>query len=300
MDSKLNKHVAPRRFSSDADLYPFASHHRDAIESLYVIDPAYVHQKLARLTAEKTVIFVCFSNRSGSNLLLDALDRVGFGCAAGDEFLNAEAINDHAQKFTFERFEDYLEFIIRMRSIRRHVFLKIGPHQLFWMANTGLLGKYFKGARYILVERADRVAQAVSLYIADESKTYLRSADSEAAARPKIEYSAEAILRRLKHIADVTSLFEYFFHLHSLPYHRILYEDLDADPVCTVKRLAAALSVNDDLPLRWESTLKRTPAGILRQANALNSEFAERFRGEFAIGDSAELVAFNARSNAHV
>ena len=161
---------------------------------------------------------------------MDTLGRVGFGCSPGDEFFNAEAIYEHAKEFAFESFEDHLRFVIKLRSPRKSVFLKIGPHQLFWLANSGLLGRYFKGARYVLVERSDKIGQAVSLHIADQTGLYLRTANSEVTEPQSVDYSAEAILKRLKHIMDVTALFEYFFELHSLSYHRVRYEDLEFRP----------------------------------------------------------------------
>jgi LPS sulfotransferase NodH len=282
MPEKPQKRATPTYFSSNKDLYAYTSHHRDAIEASYVIDPNFIHKELLEQTSKKIVVFVCFSNRSGSNLFLDALGRIGFGCSPGDEFFNAEAIYDHVKEFAFESFEDHLAFIVKLRGLRKHVFLKIGPHQLFWLANSGLLTRYFRHTRYVLVERRDKVAQAVSLYLADQTGSYLRTVDSEGSAREAVPYSSEEILKRLKHIMDVTGLFEYFFELHSLSFHRICYEDLDADPVQALRAMSLALSMADDFPPRWELAMKQ-PAGILRQSDELNREFVGRFRREFAI-----------------
>jgi LPS sulfotransferase NodH len=271
------------KYVSDVSLYPDKSHHRDAIEAHFRIDPQSVHEPLLELTRVKTVVFVCFSNRSGSNLLLDALGRIGFGCEAGDEFFNASAISDHVQEFMFETFEQYLEFLVKMRGFRDCVFFKIGPHQLFWMANSGLLGKYFANARYVLIERADRVAQSVSLYIADKTGAYVRpSGDSDPIARD-IEYSKHGILRSLKHVVDVGCLFRYFFDLHSVRYHLMRYEDLDADPVRTVAAMSNGLEIERYFPQHWERALRKQPAGIARQSNELNAAFVARFKKDFAI-----------------
>lgn len=278
-----------RRFIANVDLYPDVSHHGDAIEARFVLDPHFVHQGLAELTSEKTIVFVCFSNRSGSNLLLDTLGRIGFGCEAGDEFFNGDAVSDHLREYGFKSFEEYLEFAIKLHGFRRCVFLKIGAHQLFWLANRGILGKYFPQARYLLTERADKIHQAVSLYIADETRSYIRLAGNDVQDRAKVDYSAEQIMIRLRRIIDATSLFRYFFSLHSVAAHSVQYEELDADAIGVLQRLSTHLGSGGDFPRRWEIVLRNQSPRIVRQADRLNMEFADRFRREFAISDVASL-----------
>lgn len=273
------------RFINDPNLYPDVSHHRDAIESLFRIDAERTSQTLLEITRKKTVVFVCFSNRSGSNLLLDTLGRVGFGCEPGDEFFNAESITDHSKEFDFADFEQYLEYVITIRGFRDCVFLKIGPHQLFWLANSGLLQKYFAAAKYTLIERKDQIAQAVSLYVAEATGIYLRSREQAGQADPAqdIAYSKHGILKCLKHLTDVGALFRYFFELHSLKHHHIWYEQIDTDPVGTLKALIRDLSIEPYFPPHWERALQTQEAGIARQSSALNAQMIARFKQDFAI-----------------
>ncbi len=275
------------RFVQNAELYPDVSHHQEAIESLYQIDLAAPHQALARLASEKQIVFVCFSNRSGSNLLMDTLGRMGFGCEAGDEFFNAEAVAQHAREFQFPSFEDYVEFVIKLRGLRRLVFLKVGPHQLFWLANRGILSAYFPSARYVMVERADKVSQAVSFYIAETTGTYMRPADGAGARKTDVPYSAFEILVRLRRVIDATALFHFFFATHSIRPHVVTYEDLDRDPQTTLERMVADLSLERDFPPHWRDALPSRAPRILRQSDELNRTFVARFRREFAIGDGA-------------
>jgi len=273
------------RFVQDAELYPDVSHHQEAIESRYRIDVGAVHQGLARIVSEKQIVFVCFSNRSGSNLLIDTLGRLGFGCKAGDEFFNAEAVVQYGEKFGFPSFEDYLEFVIKLRGFRRLVFMKVGPHQLAWLANRGILGTYFPSALYVMVERADKASQAVSLYLADMTGSYMRLAEEPGERRAEVDYSGLEILLRLKRIIDTTAIFHFLFATHSIRAHVVRYEELDAAPRATLERMAAALSLENDFPSRWFYALLGGAPRILRQSDELNQRFVARFKREFAIDD---------------
>jgi LPS sulfotransferase NodH len=280
----VGKSMRVARFIQDSDLYPDVSHHRDAIEAQFIIDRANCSNALASLAEEKDIVFVCFSNRSGSNLLLDALGRVGFGCEAGDEFFNAEAIVDHVNEFQFTKFEQYLEFVLTIRGFRDCVFLKIGPHQLFWLANSGLLEKYFAHARYVLIERGDQIAQAVSLYLAEATGVYIMPTEGGGRTPPDdVVYSETEILKCLKHISDVSALFRYFFALHSLPYHQMRYEDIAKDAIGTLRAMASALEIEDRFPKSWELALGAQAPRIVRQSNALNDSLVAQFKQQFKI-----------------
>lgn len=272
-------------YIADPALYPDSSHHRDAIEAHFEVDSARIDKPLRGLANAKDIVFVCFSNRSGSNLLLDALGRIGFGTEAGDEFFNAEAITDYVKEFMFADFEQYLQHLLRIRGFRDCVFLKIGPHQLFWMANRGILSRYFRHARYILVERRDQIAQAVSLFIAETTGTYLRTAERGERPQPEqdVAYSKEGVLKCLKHVTDVGALFRYFFTLHSISFHQMWYEEIDTDPVVALTEMARELSLEARFPPYWQPALRSQSAGIVRQANAVNARLIAQFKRDFAI-----------------
>jgi LPS sulfotransferase NodH len=265
------------------ELFPDDSDHKKAIEQLFPIDPNWTHEGLEGLLSLKRVVFVCFSNRSGSNLLLDTFARLGFGCEAGDELLNGETVLDHTNQYGFKSFEEYLEFVIRLRSPKSFVFMKIGPHQLFWLANTGLLRKYFSRSSYVLIEREDKIAQAVSMHIAFERQLFMQKATDENLPRTPVEYSALGILRRLHYIFDASNLFRYFFTIHSLPFSTVTYEQLTRDPVAVARTMTSMHQMQEELPDRWDILLRTLPQGIVRQADKTNVEYAKRFRNEFAL-----------------
>lgn len=140
-------------FSPDLELYFEDSEHSRKIESLYTVGTPRPSEALRSALADTTVVFVCFSNRSGSNLLLDILERLGFGAAPGDEFFNDQTVQNFYDEFGFLSFEEYLAFIADTRKKSSSLFLKIGPHQLFWLANRGLINAYFPNAKYLVTHR---------------------------------------------------------------------------------------------------------------------------------------------------
>src|SRR5450432_1865264 len=99
----------PSLFASDLELYFEDSEHSRKIESLYQLQP-HADEELQKALKGVSVVFVCFSNRSGSNLLLDILERLGFGCTPGDELFNDGTVENFKAEYGFESFEQYLAF----------------------------------------------------------------------------------------------------------------------------------------------------------------------------------------------
>ena len=118
---------------------------------------------------------------------------------------------------------------------------------------------------FIFLERRDRVAQAVSLVIAEQTGSWTHLQRVEATPN----YSATAITRALKKIeADYRGWRAHFAAKGICPIH-IFYEDLVSDPLASINRIMTACGLEplDRLPVM-------APA---RQVSAPNRVWTERY-----------------------
>jgi trehalose 2-sulfotransferase len=272
--------TTPPMFESDIELYPELTPHKEAIESLYEFDPSIVHEGLKSMLSQVSVTFVCFSNRSGSNLLLDILEQLGCGCEPGDEFFNGETVANFQRDFNFQTFEEYLCFVLEIRKRPNGIFLKIGPHQLFWLANKGLINRYFSRSKFLLTKRHDKMAQAISLYIARKTGVYFSThapEDNEGA----IEFDSKSALQSLWHVCNSDFLFEYFFAMHAIEPLEVIYENLESNMSETIAGVAQ--HVGFDLPPDWRERANLASARLKRQRQLANTDLMRQFRQKFSL-----------------
>lgn len=124
--------------------------------------------------------------------------------------------------------------------------------------------------RVVRLDREDRIAQAISFVIADQTKQWTRQHTSRSQPR----YDFRAINRRIEGLARETAKLDAFVHKHGMDVHRIRYEALVAAPVETVNELLEGIPLTDE----------GVPAVIGKQGNNLNSEWKRRY-----IDDSLRL-----------
>lgn len=124
--------------------------------------------------------------------------------------------------------------------------------------------------RFLRIERRDRLAQAVSLALARQTKSWMsiqeRAAESRYDER-KIAH-ALAILDR-----DTRAWDEWFAAAKVEPLH-IFYEDLVTDPLAVVNRILGEFGL--------EPLTGLPPVPTHKQANAINAEWKRRYSSPFA------------------
>ncbi len=126
------------------------------------------------------VVFVCFVNRSGSNYLLDLLEQLNLGAKPTDEAFNYDQVLARCRQNDVTSFSSYLAKIVLANAKNGVCFLKIGGEQLFWLTKHGFLSRMMDSAippKFIFMSRRDKVAQAVSLFIAEFDWPVFRSKD---------------------------------------------------------------------------------------------------------------------------
>lgn len=210
-------------------------------------------------------VFVCFTNRSGSNYLCDLLANCGVLPKVKESF-NAPLIASFIKDKGITSFEEFCRQLLKRGSVPGLFASKVGLIQLALLSQTGILGGVFANPKFIYVRRNDILGQAISFSIADQTKSWT----SKQAPRTAPNFDRRDICKRIAGLAAANAKWEEFFGLNGLSPYRVIYEDLVEQPQPTIAGIAAWLGVESNQCPITGSTLKR-------QANDINLEWRREF-----------------------
>lgn len=254
------------------DHYPFDPHYAKELRAFF--GERFLRELEADEKRELQYTTFCpllFGNRSGSNILIHSLHQAGLGFSEHGEPMNLPSIERISVRHGLETFTDYFLFLVRRWRKQELAGFKISIGQLFDLSRTGLLDP-FKEIKLLHSIRRDRVAQAVSHYIAKESGKW---SSKEGEADTVIPYSAERILQFLRRNARQSADYELYKTIHQVEALEIVFEEFIQDPKARVSEVARFLSQAVDL-----EAVDLASAVTAPQANPLGETFAQRFREE--------------------
>ena len=113
-------------------------------------------------------LFICFTNRSGSNAIAEDISSID-GFKFYGEMLNFDAVINNSKLHKISSFYYYLDWLFSKNKNKRPI-IKCSYDQLIFLYNQGYLKNYFINSQFILLERRDLISQAVSHFIASNSK----------------------------------------------------------------------------------------------------------------------------------
>ena len=186
-----------------------------------------------RLTAPPRVLVILFASRAGSSY-------------AGRLLANTPYFNEVTESFRPGHLDIYRErhglpdtaataqWAIDTHGTREAFALKGGFSQLIAGTLLGLWPEALDRTKFLLLERRDKVAQAVSLFKAQESGRF-HSVQPEGAALTEEDYDAEKIGFHLEHIARNHRRFARLLDQLDRPRRTVIYEDICADPARFVR-----------------------------------------------------------------
>lgn len=239
-----------------------ASPHRQAIEAAFGPtrpDPAHA--------PAGPDLVICFTNRCGSNYLAQLLASTG-ACNEAGEFFNAETVLEHSARLGLRSLAAYVAALPGLVPPHRLLAAKASADQLALLADAGALRR---DALFVLLERQDRLAQAVSRVIAAGTGQWssLQHARRAPAALP---FDAAAVRAELAKIEAGNAALYAFLAANAIQPVHFTYETLCADPEAAVAAIGERLGV----------TLRADPALVtLRvQADAVSARWKEEFKKE--------------------
>lgn len=271
------------------DIYPDKSIHSIKIEGgMPIWDEAGSKDFSTMIDKMIQVVFVCFINRSGSNYLLDLIEQLDLGAKPTDEALNYDQVIARCRKNGITNFSSYLAKIIIANAKGGFCFLKVGGEQLFWLTKHGFISHMMASRtppKFIFMSRRDKVAQAVSLFIAETTGRFSEERldrNSSTSAVAGIDYDAGKLLDRLRYVAHQEHLFSLFSNLHEVDFLSVIYEDLIANTEGTLREVLAYVGAPKDSVERL-GLIEAGGKTLKRQSGELNRVLMDRFRQEFRL-----------------
>jgi LPS sulfotransferase NodH len=212
-------------------------------------------------------LFFCFTNRCGSNFVVDCFTKAQI-LKKGGEFFNAPYVAKWSEKNGITSLPEFCLDLVKKTSGENGVFgVKLGSHQLFFLVRLGIIPSVFSDPRFIFIRRRDLLGQAISATIAFQTRKFRDVHSGNGAAA---RYDFDAIATQIKAIAASNASFLQFFAMKGIQHHEIVYEDFAQSPD---EAIAAAC---EWLSLPRPSTLL-DEVEIRIQRNEMNREFRERF-----------------------
>jgi len=248
-------------------LRDIGSPHRDALEAAWGPirpEPGWRPQDLDYL-------FLCFTNRCGSNYLAQLLAATGAFNEAG-EFFNAPTVFEHAVPRGLRSLAAYFSVLPDLVPHERRMAAKAGIDQLVMLADGGILQAVGDRARYLLLERQDRLGQAISRVIASQNGRWTTAHKSDV-PDSALTYNRAAIDTELEKIERANAAFYLFFRANGIVPIHIAYESLLQESEETLRTIADALGMK---------RLVFRPAWVTihRQSTNINREWQTRYLNE--------------------
>ena len=217
------------------------------------------------------VLIICFTNRSGSTFLAEALRSTG-KLGIGGEFFNFEYVKQFSLKNNINNFVDYCLKLQEQHSLCGIFCTKLGWEQLCFLMRIGILPKVYQSPNYIWVRREDVLSQAISFSIADQNKVWN---SNQKAVTDKVKFDWNDINNRLQSIICTNANFDLFFRTQTIRPYKAFYKSFSKNISAEIRQISEWLGLtNVDVdPLHISLKVQR---------NKLNKEFKKRFLERFA------------------
>ena len=220
---------------------------------------------------QERLVFLCFTNRCGSNYLAQLLAATGRFNEAG-EFFNAETVLQHAAARNLRSFHEYVRWLPTVVAARGFLVAKAGIDQLIMLADASVLEAGLSTSTFILLERKDKLGQAISRVIAAQNgrwTTEHRSDVPDAALR----YDGAWIAQEIEKIERANFAFYRFFSANGIAPVHLSYEAVIADPQTAVNQITDWLAIE-------RVTFDPARIRLRQQSGGVNDEWRTRFMRE--------------------
>lgn len=244
-------------------------------------------------------LLVCTENRSGSNLLCEAVYFAGgLGCPV--EYYQPGHRARLARRWNAAGLRDYTTALHRFRTDPSGVF----SVKLFWPGITKLVSElkpdefdpavakatfaidaeayrrifstlvdFFPAPTFVFLSRRDEIRQAVSLYFAGATGAWRRYEWANPDKQESLAYDFDAIVQLLARIQNHKAHWINFFRANRVKYYAIDYEDIERDYHGTLQQFFAAFGRPDAAIL---------PPRLQKQADSRSEDLVQKFAVEFS------------------
>ncbi|MCB8883499.1 hypothetical protein ACELLULO517_24845 [Acidisoma cellulosilytica] len=240
------------------DLQGLERYHRAVLPDLFGEDPP-----VEQVDPSIRFFFLCFTNRCGSNFLAELVAANG-RLNRAEEVYNADTVTPHVQERGFKSFAGYMNFLCGRLQRSKWFCSKISLEQLLMLTETGVLDQIIDRSQFLVLERQDRLAQAISLLVAVQNQQWT-SAHQARMPDEALVYSRAVIDEQMAEIGAQNAGFQRFFEANGLTPKTLTYEAVVQSPLTQLQDIGAWLRVGGleasvaSLPIhRQDSPIKQT------------------------------------------
>jgi trehalose 2-sulfotransferase len=187
------------------------------------------------------IVLMCFTNRCGSNFFAEVLASHGLLNKAM-EFANADYVLAQTEQQGIGSLKDYISWFVRSEAVNGYFAAKIALEQLVMLARHGILGALAHRIEFIMLERGDKLAQAISVEIAEQTGQWAWYDPARKAAE-ELAFSNRAIESKIEWICASNRDFARFFGYNGIVPDVLFYEDVVTNPQLYADRVAAMLGM---------------------------------------------------------
>lgn len=222
--------------------------------------------------------FILFTARTGSTFLTHELQRTEV-LSIPHEWFNWDYVEERRAIENFS-VSQYLRELVESKKSKNGVFgAEVNWPQLCSINSIVPVQRLFQGKiRWFFLRRRNLVAQAISNYIADQSRifhSYQLNSDAEKKIS-SVRYNGESLRGYVNgFVYQETSCVNWMNRSNITPVN-IFYEDIVADPKSSSRLIANVMGVW--LPKNYIESEINNP--IKRMSGELNANFEEQFRQE--------------------
>ena len=226
-----------------------------------------LEQKPADINNDLEFVFIGFTNRCGSNYVAELLASDG-RLPLGGEYLNFDAVVDNSKKHSLLSFQEYFSFLMRQTAYKKRAVIKVAPSHIELLAQSGILMQIFDRSRFVLIERSDKLDQAISHVIAFQTGKFTSKMTGYEGQEAK--FDARIVSRVINSIAEDYRFFSSFFGLNGIKLAHVIYEQVVQDPQRAVTYIGNIIGLPDLQVMKEKLSLER-------QANAMNAEWRRMY-----------------------
>ncbi len=227
-------------------------------------------------------IVMCFLNRSGSNLLAEALHATG-QTGLADEFFNYDRVFERCGKMNISRLDDYTVSLAAddFHGTKNGVLAtKMSWDQLCFLTKTGIIPGIIESPHFIMVKRRDLVAQAVSFLTAHKTGQWKSNWQSSYGhEQADFEITDDEIKDMIAQLAFAETQFRKYFALFDVKPITVYYEDLNRDIEGQVRMVLDRLGLDGRGAVIDSSQIK-----VKKQRHDKKQAILESFKQRHALG----------------
>lgn len=221
----------------------------------------------ADLPSGVSFVFFCFTNRCGSNYIAELMASGGLMPLAGEN-LNFDTVINLSRAKGARSFQEFFRVLMRRTMVNGIVAIKVAPSHLALLSDSGILDQIIGRSHFIVIERADKLAQAISLLIAFQTGRFTSKMVGNAVEEP--EFDRDALEHIVDAIAEDYRLFSVFFGHNGIVPTNLSYEQVVSDPDHAISYAGRAIGLPD-------LQIQNQKLSLARQSSSINEQWRELY-----------------------